>query len=170
MKNHDSTDMGNESAPKSDCKVIRLKGIGKCEKRDQPPFDVPLMFTLTPKQISDTILYYCNSFTTSTESLISPGLIDKQIKAEKDENYCWLVFMSWMETNENEPEESCLCTNLILEIKIGHVYLIADFGSTYKAYYRTIDEGDWRRGETAFIKAAALIGVRAEYELTIATN
>lgn len=156
-----------ENATKHDCKIIDFKLRNKISCHTQPEFDKPLSFSLSPNQIHRCILYECGSFMTLRESLINPEIMTKQIRAGNDENYCWLVANDWNELNEEHPFGMDCCSSVVLEIKIGDAYLFAEYGRYRNDYHITLENDDWRRGEEAFIKIAAILGIRVTRGLVI---
>lgn len=131
-----------------------------------PPLDKPLPFFLTPYQIYSCILHDGKSLTTSYTSFIDPEMVFKEIKAVNGDNYVWLVSRDLCESYL-DPTELIFRWDVVLEIKIEDVYLNSQYGRYRKNYHDCMESYDWQRGEEAFIKMAALIGVKVGRGLVV---
>jgi hypothetical protein len=129
-----------------------------------PGYDDPLLLTLTPHQIFNSILFNCGSFTTSCHSLIMDFNVIRQVKAESGENYCWLLEYEWY---PHDTDISDLQIDIVLELKIGNAYIYGDFETFDLHTPRVVIDNVWRRAEDAFIVAAALLGLRVKRELVV---
>lgn len=147
----------NKNADEPTAKIIPIKGFRPQPASNQPRLDLPLHFTMTPEQIHKNILSECHMFMTSDSSLINPECVTKQVKFENPENYCWLTISEAVVEDECN-EEMDLFSLVVLEIKIGKVYLFAEFGEQSNDYQQSIEERDWQRGEEALMKIAPLLG------------
>lgn len=162
------TDKENSAVSKG-AKVIQMDFIAKQPNSilKQPPFDKPLPFFLSPNQIYSCILHDAKSFTTSYKSVIDPEIVYKEIKAVNGDNYVWLVARDWCEENYLKPSGIDFCYDVVLEIKIRDVYLYTDYGRYRNDYHDCMESHDWQQGEEAFIKMAALIGVKVSRGLVV---
>lgn len=137
---------------KQQAKVIPLARSTEGTKPEQPSYDTPLVFSLTPNEIFKNILYDCSTFTTSAYSLVTPEAITKEVKFENQGNYCRLVMVEGL-----DDYDDCIIL-VVLELKVGPVFLYAEYSSGLEA---TVDF-DWHRGEEALMKIAPLIGIKVE--------
>jgi hypothetical protein len=159
--------VGNANTKMHGNNIINMKDKRKQPCASQPSYDKQLSFILTPNQIHKCILYQSDMFMTAVESYINPDTVTKQIKAGNDDTYCLLVETQWCEDHEESLSGFDCCSNVILEIKISDVYLYAEYGEYRNNQVLIMGSDGWRRGEEAFTKMAAMIGVRVSRELVI---
>ena len=143
------------------------------DKPVQPSYDEPLQLELSPIMIYRCFLFDCDRFQTTDHSIIheeNMNICNEHFIANGD-NYVRLFRAEWIEDDETEDELEREMEAYMLEIKIGKVFLYADFGTTSATEYKQTCQDDMeRRAENAFIIMAGLLGVRVGRGLITITD
>ena len=125
--------------------------------------DKPLKLELSPKMIYECFLSDSDISMTSCKSMMDPKKMDVSNKyfVAKGNNYACLFHADWIEGDETDDVGERAMEAHMLEIKIGKVFIFAEFGTTPATEYnQTYQEGMKLRAENAFIALAGLIGIR----------
>ena len=131
------------------------------KKGKQPPFEVPLLVSLTPSEISSVVESPC--FTTSDRSLVDPEFLvkDRDMDAVNARNGCgchWRHEEWWSGGEEEAVSVPEVWTRFSVELKIGDVFLVFEWkfeaGDGAAEY-----ELNYEQSQRAFMVLATMIGV-----------
>jgi hypothetical protein len=138
--------------------------MNEVNKPDEPDWDAPLIFTLTPGAIIDALFASAETVHTGWDSCVDPALVieDKTVLDEQSENYCRLIKQAYVE--DHEPDVTW--NDWTVEIKMGDTYITA--------HWRAQEEwspSDWNwcgsEAENAFSRACLLVGKRVRWGLIV---
>ena len=131
---------------------------------EEPDWDTPVSFTLTPEAIFHNFFASADSVHTGWASCVERNLIVTELTAvdEGSDNHCRMVEQEYAE--ETEPEVTW--HDWAVELKIGEIYVIGHWRTTTNA---APADWDWcsSEAENAFANACLLIGRRVRRGLVI---
>lgn len=131
---------------------------------DEPDWDTPLAFSLTPEAVFQNIFASADSVHTGWGSCVERSLIVSELTAvdENSDNHCRLVEQEYSE--ETEPDVTW--HDWTVELKAGDVYLIGHWRTTTNA---APADWDWcaAEAENAFANACLLVGRRVRRSLVL---
>lgn len=128
------------------------------EAGDEPGWDVPMRFTLTPDLLMKTLFATAESVHTGWQTCVEGRLVvaDNTVMDEGTGNHCRLAEQEY--ADEEQPDD--YWHDWTVELRIGEVMVIA--------HWRALAPGspaDWswcaNEAESAFTQACMLIGRRA---------